>query len=164
MEIVRYPDPVLQRKAVAVEPGREGLEALVAGMLEAMAAAKGVGLAAPQVGESLRLFVATESGDPAEALVCVNPRLEASGPMVEMEEGCLSLPGIQANIQRADRVRVTARSLSGEEFVCEAEGLLARVLQHEYDHIEGILFFERMTAADQMRIRDDLKSLEDQAR
>jgi peptide deformylase len=164
MEIVRYPDPVLRRKAIPIEPDHDGLDALVVTMLEVMKEANGVGLAAPQVGQSLRLFVASESGDPAEAMVCVNPRIEAFGTMVELEEGCLSLPGIQAKVQRPERVRLKAQDLSGEEFACEAEGLLARILQHEYDHIDGILFFERMTATDQMRIRDDLKSLEDQAR
>ena len=164
MEILRYPAPVLRRKAVAVEPGREGLDALVQGMLEAMEEASGVGLAAPQVGLSLRLFVVSESGDLAEALVCVNPRLEVSGTMVELEEGCLSLPGIQAKILRPERARLTAQDLSGREFVRETEGLLARILQHEKDHLDGILFFERMTEVDRVRIKDDLKSLEDQAR
>ena len=164
MEILRYPDPVLRRKAVAVEPGREGLDALVQGMLEAMEEASGVGLAAPQVGLSLRLFVVSESGDPGAALVCVNPSLEVSGTMVELEEGCLSLPGIQAKILRPERARLTARDLSGREFVRETEGLLARILQHENDHLDGILFFERMTEVDRVRIKDDLKSLEEQAR
>ncbi len=164
MEIVRYPDPILRRKALAVEPGHEGLAALVKGMLKAMEEASGVGLAAPQVGQSLRLFVASESGDPAEALVYVNPRLEASGTMVELEEGCLSVPGIQAKIRRPERVRLTAEDLSGRGFVCETAGLLARILQHENDHIDGVLFFERMTEVDRVRIKDDLASLEDQAR
>lgn len=162
MEIVYYPAPVLTRRATAVDFGRKGLRRLAEGMVEAMCAAHGVGLAAPQVGESLRLFIASETGEPKDALVCVNPQITVSGSPVEMEEGCLSLPGIRAMITRPSHVRLEAFDVAGEPFCLETEGLLARIILHEYDHLEGVLFFHRMTPADQMRIRGDLRAFEEQ--
>jgi peptide deformylase len=162
MEIRYYPDPVLARRAAPVAADREGLGDLVARMLEAMVEARGVGLAAPQVGESLRLFVASPGGEPQDALVCVNPRVQPYGPVVEQEEGCLSVPGIRAVIARPSLVRLSWRDLDGRDHEEEFDGLMARILQHENDHIDGVLFIERMTPADRIRIRQDLLALEEQ--
>jgi len=164
MEIVYYPDPVLQRRAVEVDPARPGLGELVQGMIAAMQEASGVGLAAPQVGEGIRLFVANDTGEPEKTLVCLNPRLELLGPVVVYEEGCLSLPGIRADIGRAEGVRMTWQDLAGNERTGEFHDLMARILQHEYDHLEGVLFFERMTPTDRMRVKADLKAFEEQYR
>lgn len=164
MQIVFYPDPVLQKRAQPVDPGRQDLRVLAEAMLEAMKEANGVGLAAPQVGESLRLFVASDSAEPEDAIVCINPELRAFGPSVTMEEGCLSLPGLNAPITRPERVELTWYDLDGMRHTEEFDQLMARILQHEFDHIEGVLFFERMTPADRMRIKADLESFEAQYR
>ncbi len=162
MRIVYYPDPVLDERAEPVDPGREGLREFAREMIETMKEASGVGLAAPQVAERLRLFVASETSEIEDALVFINPRIEPFGTPVEMEEGCLSLPGIRASIVRPERVRVVYTDLDGNEVNGEFEGLLGRIIQHEYDHLDGILFMERMTPADRLRIRPDLKALEEQ--
>ena len=164
MEIVLYPDPVLQRRAALVDLARPDLAAIVEQMIEVMVAAGGVGLAGPQVALDVRLFVASDTAETADALVFINPRLELSGPLVEMEEGCLSLPGIRRDIKRPSQVRLRAFNVAGEEFEVTDDGLLARILQHENDHLDGVLFFERMTEADRIGIRPDLKALEEQYR
>ena len=162
MSIVCYPDPVLRKRAEDVDPRAKGLRTLVARMLEAMKEASGVGLAAPQVGESVRLFVASETGEPADAMVCLNPKVEPFGAIAEMEEGCLSVPGVRRLIRRPESVRLQWTDLDGEEHEGEFTGLLARIVQHEYDHLDGVLFFERMSEADRLSIRDDLRALEEQ--
>ena len=164
MQIVYYPDPVLQKRAETVDLARPGLREFVERMLEAMEAAHGVGLAAPQVGESLRLFVASDTAEPADALVCINPEIRAFGPSVVMEEGCLSLPGINAPISRPEKVEMRWTDLDGERHTAEFDDLMARIVQHEFDHLEGVLFFERMTAADRIRVKADLGSFEAQYR
>ena len=162
LRIVFYPDPVLTRRAEPIDPGHDGLAELAAGMLEAMHVANGVGLAAPQVAESLRLFVATDTGDPKDALVAVNPVIKPFGPPVEMEEGCLSLPDIRADIVRPEKVHMTWTGLDGKRYSGEFEDLMARIIQHEYDHLEGILFLDRMTPTDRLRIQPDLAALAEQ--
>jgi len=164
MEIVYYPDPVLQKRAQPVDAAQEGLREFVAEMLIAMKEANGVGLAAPQVGRSWRLFVASDSAEPEDAIVCINPELRAFGPSVTMEEGCLSLPGLNAPIARPEKVELTWTDLSGERQTAEFGELMARILQHEFDHLEGVLFFERMTPADRVRVKADLESFEAQYR
>jgi peptide deformylase len=162
MDIVYYPDPVLQRRAEASGRSPADLRAFVDGMIDAMVEAHGVGLAAPQVGEGLRLFVASETGSADDAVVFLDPRIEPFGRIVEMEEGCLSLPGIRADIRRPESVRVAFTDLDGHERTAEFHELMARIIQHEYDHLDGILFFERMSETDRLRIRPDLAALEEQ--
>ena len=164
MEIVYYPDPVLQKRAEPVDPAWPELRDFAGRMLEAMKEASGVGLAAPQVGASLRLFVASDTAEPEDALVCINPELRAFGPSVTMEEGCLSLPGLNAPISRPEKVELTWTDLEGERRKEEFTDLMARILQHEFDHLEGVLFFERMTPADRVRIKADLEAFEAQYR
>jgi peptide deformylase len=162
MQIVCYPDPVLQQRALEVDPSRKGLKKLVEKMLESMKEASGVGLAAPQVGESIRVFVASETGETKDAMVCLNPHLESFGPIAEMEEGCLSVPGIRRQIRRPESVRLKWTGLDGKPQEGEFKGLLARIIQHECDHLDGVLFFERMSEADRLSIKDDLLALEEQ--
>ena len=166
MRIVYYPDPVLKKRAAPVEVPADGaspeLEAFVAEMLATMKEAKGVGLAAPQVGESVRIFVASATGDPEDALVAINPEVQPHGSTCQMEEGCLSLPGLHAQVVRPELVEMTWTGLDGVRQTAEFDGFFARILQHEFDHLEGVLFFERMTPADRIRIKADLKSFEDQ--
>lgn len=164
MQIVYYPDPVLQKRAEPVDLSEPGLRAFVEEMLVSMKEANGVGLAAPQVGRSIRLFVASDTADPRDALVCINPELRAFGPAVEMEEGCLSLPGIHAPITRPELVEMSWTDLEGERRTAEFDDLMARILQHEFDHLEGTLFFERMTPAGRMAVKADLTAFEEQYR
>jgi peptide deformylase len=162
MQIVCYPDPVLRKRAKEVDPLAKGLPKLVERMLDAMKEASGVGLAAPQVGDSLRVFVASETGEPGDAMVCLNPKVEPFGPIAEMEEGCLSVPGVRRQIRRPESVRLRWTDLDGSPKEGEFKGLLARIIQHECDHLDGVLFFERMSEADRLSIRDDLAALEEQ--
>ena len=162
LPIVYYPDPVLNKKAEPVALDRPGLEDLVVGMLETMRDAHGVGLAAPQVGESLRLFIACESADLKDALICLNPTIEPFGPLVELEEGCLSIPDLRADILRPESVRLAWTGLDGTAHKGEFGGLWARIIQHEFDHLDGILFIEKMTPTDRLRAKPDLNALKAQ--
>jgi len=162
MHVVYYPDPVLQRLAEPVPEGWSELRAFAEEMLRTMKEAGGVGLAAPQVGESLRLFVASDTGEIEDGRVFANPRIEPHGPIVDLEEGCLSLPGMNALIRRPEKVRVSWTDIDGTAREGDFDGLLARIIQHEFDHLEGVLFFERMTPADQLRVRPELRTFEEQ--
>lgn len=164
MQVVYYPDPVLKLRSAEVDPRSEEIRELVREMIESMHESQGVGLAAPQVGRSLRIFVASETGEIEDAIPFLNPRVEPFGPTKPFEEGCLSFPDIRAPIVRPERVRVVYQDLDGNERRAEFGELTARIVQHEYDHLEGVLFIERMTPADRLRIRPDLKTLEEQFR
>lgn len=141
-------DPVLRRKADEVPAVTPEIRELVEAMFATMYAEEGVGLAAPQVGRSIRLFVVDvepeEEGGERVKQAFVNPVIrERSGEIVG-EEGCLSIPGLRADVKRAARVVVEALDADGKPFRLEAEGLLARALQHEQDHLDGILFLDRL--------------------
>ena len=157
-----YGDPVLRQKAEAVEAFDESLAVLVADMFETMRAYRGVGLAANQVGVPQRVLVVEVPGDEGEEplrLALVNPALsEASGSEVD-EEGCLSIPGIYEDVKRATRVRVRAQDPSGEPLEFVAEDYLARVLQHEVDHLEGVLFLDRLSGLRRQFLRRELDAL-----
>jgi len=145
--IVKYPDPVLEKKCPPVESFDENLRQLSAEMLATMYDAPGIGLAAPQVGETVRLIVIdTRPSDPeGECLVLVNPEIvERSGRQKE-EEGCLSLPNLTAVVERPWSVKVRAQDLDGKPFELEREDLMARVLCHEIDHLDGILYLDRVS-------------------
>lgn len=147
-EIVKYPDPILQRPTETVTEFNEELRTLAADMFESMYKAQGIGLAAPQIGVGKRITVIDLSNqkNPDEKLVLVNPQIiHKAGRQVE-EEGCLSLPDIRDKVVRAASVKVRAQDLDGNW--CELEGteLLARAFQHEIDHLNGILFPWRLSA------------------
>ncbi|MDQ6810125.1 MAG: peptide deformylase [Verrucomicrobiota bacterium] len=175
--IVRYGDAVLRAKGRRVERVDENIRALATDMLETMRAANGVGLAAQQVGEPLQLTVLDLSEvedrpstmklngtevDPVKSmpLVLLNPRLELNSETVSGTEGCLSFPEITAEIERAVSVIVHAQTLDGVEQTIEASGLLARALQHEVDHLNGILFIDRMSSASKASLASRLKRLQ----
>lgn len=152
-------DPILRSKAAEVTSFDSDLEQLAADMHETMAAAPGVGLAASQVGRLLRMFV-YNSGDEGEKGTLVNPEIVwMSEETEEAEEGCLSLPGTYYPVTRALRVRVHAQDLKGSPVEHEAEGFLARIFQHETDHLDGILFIDRL--APELR-KEAMKALRDQ--
>ncbi len=142
LEIVEYPARVLKEEGAAVEEFGPGLERLVSDMFETMYAAEGVGLAAPQVGLSLRLFVMDCEG---LKLVAANPEILSAEGEQEGEEGCLSVGKVHAPLKRAARVRLRAQDVTGEWFEREAEGLAARCFLHETDHCDGTLFIDHLS-------------------
>ena len=149
LDIIQYPDPRLARAAVDVTELTDDLRALVNDMAETMYAARGVGLAAPQVGRAVRLFLVDASGpdERQDLRVFINPRLTVLDPaLVEDEEGCLSVPfNYRAPVARAARVAVDALDMDWKPVRVEAEGLLAVCLQHEFDHLEGRVFLEHIS-------------------
>ncbi|MBW4027029.1 MAG: peptide deformylase [Acidobacteria bacterium] len=148
LDIVKFPDPVLQQPAAAVTNFDDELRQLVDDMFESMYAAHGIGLAGPQVGIAKRLTVIDLSfqKDPEQKLVLINPEIIlAQGKQYE-EEGCLSLPDIREKVRRAAKVRVRAQDVAGKWFELDGEELLARALQHEIDHLDGVLFIFRVSA------------------
>jgi peptide deformylase len=147
-EIVKYPDPVLERAGEPVTEFDDELQMLVDDMFESMYAAKGIGLAAPQIGISKRLTVIDLSFKerPEDKIVLVNPEIIFREGKQYEEEGCLSLPEIRDKVSRAAKVRVRAQNVKGERFELEGEELLARAFQHEIDHLDGILFIRRLSA------------------
>jgi peptide deformylase len=161
MEIVLYPEPVLRRKASAVVRFDAELARIAAEMREAMAKAKGVGLAAPQVGLSIRLLVLNATGKPEDALTLVNPKITPAKGETRGEEGCLSFPGIWSEVARAPQIAVEAQDLQGNPVRLELADYVARIVQHEFDHLDGILFIDRMSPADRLRTRKALRLLED---
>jgi peptide deformylase len=159
--IVKYGDPVLETPGKRIEKFDEDLQKLVADMFESMYAAQGVGLAAPQIGVSLRLAVIDVSnGKNAEAkLVCANPEIvHAEGEQRE-EEGCLSVPGFRGHVARPSYVTVRAQNASGEEFEMKGEGLLARAFCHEIDHLNGVLFLTHLSMLKRDMIRRRIRKL-----
>lgn len=159
LEIIHYPDPRLTEVCTPVSRVDEGLTVLVDRMFELMFEGKGVGLAAPQVGLTVRLFVASPTFEPDDRRVYINPQIIATEGAVESEEGCLSVPGINCNIKRAAVVTVRAMGLSGRTFEETADGLAARVIQHENDHLDGLTIVNRMGTVAKMTNRRQLKEL-----
>jgi peptide deformylase len=149
-EIRIYPDPVLKKKTSRVERIDSSINRLIEDMVETMHAAPGVGLAANQVGVSLQLAVIDLSSREDEEqrhplLVIINPEILALEGAVTEEEGCLSIPDYADKVKRAARVKVRAQDRTGKQFELEAEGLMAKALQHEIDHLNGLLFVDRLS-------------------
>ena len=147
LPIVKYPDPLLDEPCPPVEEFGEDLRQLAADMVATMHAAPGIGLAAPQVGRSERLTVIdlSSGSEPDELLVLVNPRVVEREGEVREEEGCLSFPDFMLIVPRPERVVVEAHDLDGKPLRIEAEELLARCLEHEIDHLDGVLFLDRVS-------------------
>lgn len=150
-------EPVLHSPASPIEEIDDALRSLVADMFETMDAAPGVGLAAPQVGVPARVFVFAWTDDDGRSWrdVAINPELwiaplEPGAPDVDFEsEGCLSFPGERFGLRRSERALLRATNLDGERYELDAEGWLARILQHEYDHLDGVLYTDRLSDRDQ---------------
>ncbi len=161
MKLRIYPDPILLRRAAPLKRIDARVRERVEEMFRVMYEEGGIGLAAPQVGWSVRLFVVNLAAEPGEGeeLVYINPRITgAEGETVE-EEGCLSIPDIRGKVARSQRVHVTAQGLDGEVFEQDVEDLHARAVQHELDHLDGILFIQRLGATEKLLIRSKLKKL-----
>jgi peptide deformylase len=181
LQILEYGDPILRVKGKPVESVDDRIRELAANMIETMRAANGVGLAAQQVGEPLQLTVLDVSlvedrpstlrldGKDVEAkaampLVLINPEIELRGSTEVGVEGCLSFPEITGNIERGRSVLVRAQTLDGGTIEIEASGFLARVIQHEADHLNGILFIDRMNSAAKAALSSRLKRLQKETR
>ena len=161
LPIRQYPDPVLRRECPPVERFDDELRRLAADMVDTMHAAPGIGLAAPQVGVETRLAVVDLSGgeDPEAVYVLVNPRIvDSEGRGVELE-GCLSIPDLNEKVTRPTQVVVEAQDLDGRPFLLEAEEWLARAICHEVDHLDGVLFPDRLRGLRREKARRALRRL-----
>ena len=156
LNILRYPDARLHKTAVPVTVFDDALKRLVADMVETMYAAPGIGLAAIQVDVPKQIIVVDVSERRDSLIVLVNPEIVEATGVSDIEEGCLSVPGIYELVERAERVKVRAFDQNGNAFTLEAQGLLAVCIQHEMDHLKGKVFVEHLSQLKQQRIRAKL--------
>jgi len=163
LELVEYPHPALLRRAKPLVRIDDGLCDAVAQMFDIMYEAEGIGLAAPQVALPYRLFVVNTTGrrGAGEEMVFVNPSLSRPRGTAVQEEGCLSLPGLRMDVRRPERIVVDAWALDGTPIRLDLEGLLSRVVQHEFDHLEGRLFIDRLPDAATLEARRMLDGFHD---
>ena len=159
LEILEFPDPRLRTRAVPVTVFDAALSRLVDDMFETMYAAPGIGLAASQVDVHQRLLIMDVTEDHSEPLVFCNPEILAREEVGVMEEGCLSVPGIYDEVERAQRIRVRAQDRHGAVFERELDGIRAVCLQHEMDHLEGKLFVDYLSSLKRDRIRRKLEKV-----
>jgi peptide deformylase len=157
LEILQYPDPRLAHPAQRVEKIDDATRRLIDDMIETMYAAPGVGLAASQVDVHQQIVVIDVSEDRSDLRVFINPEVTRREGVAVNQEGCLSLPGIYDNVERAESVTVTALDRNGARFTLNASGMLAACIQHEVDHLQGRIFVERLSDLKQNRIRAKLK-------
>ena len=163
MRIVKYPHPALRHISKPLLRVDSGLKAMVRQMLDLMYAQEGVGLAANQVELPYRLIVMNIKSDPTakeEEHVFINPEITRRKGLEEKEEGCLSFPEINGPVKRSQKITVNAYNLAGQEITWELDGICARVVQHECDHLDGILFIDRLSPANLLAIKQDLLDLE----
>jgi peptide deformylase len=160
LAIVKYPDPVLRKRAERIHRVDQEVRKLAQGMLRVMYEEKGIGLAANQVACPRQLLVVNVGGEHPQEVVLVNPRLVGTEGEFDSVEGCLSLPGVEGHVPRYQKVRVRGSELSGKQVEIEADELLSRVLQHELDHLDGILIIDKMSPTACIACRDALRLLE----
>lgn len=160
LTILHYPDPCLRQKAEPLPEVTPAIRTLADDMAETMYVARGVGLAAPQVGVLVRMFVVdvNPSNGPSALYTCINPKIVAREGFARLDgEGCLSLPGLREGIDRAARVVLRAQGLDGKPFELKAEGLLAIALQHEYEHLDGITILDKVSPIKRLRMEHQLR-------
>jgi peptide deformylase len=160
--LTHYPAKVLTKPAKPIEKIDDNIRQLIEKMTDIMLENKGIGLAGPQVGVPLRIFIISLDANRENVRVYINPTVTPSGRPDSIEEGCLSVPGVSTKIRRYKKCKVTATDLEGNEFTEEAGGLLARALQHEYDHIEGMTIADRMGSVAKIAHRKQLKKLREE--
>lgn len=162
LKIIQYPHPTLRRVSKPLKRVDLELRDIIKRMFELMYEAKGVGLAANQVDLPYRFFVANLKGAPdaSEEMVFINPVLSKQKGNAEAEEGCLSLPGLYADVRRPERVTIDAYDLTGQPLHIDADDLLARVVQHETDHLDGKLFIDRLSETVQLDVRGVVQEFE----
>src|SRR5258708_33481049 len=161
LKIILWPDPRLKKVSKEVLIFDERLRSLTSRMFQLMREHRGVGLAAPQVGINQRMFVMNATGKPEDDCTYINPVLYEAEGEEEGEEGCLSLPQININVWRSMKMRIDAQDVDGQKFSQTAEGYLARIWQHEYDHLNGLLLTDRMGPVAKLANRRILKELEE---
>ena len=159
LNVLHYPDPRLRKKALPVEKVDSEIKQLVDDMFETMYQAPGIGLAATQANVQKRVIVIDISEDKSNPLCFINPEIISTDGAEEMEEGCLSVPGIYEKVKRAERINVRALNREGESFEMQADGLLSVCIQHEMDHLEGKLFVDYLSELKRQRIRKKLEKL-----
>ena len=157
LDILHFPDPRLRQRAREVDQVNDQLRQLVDDMFETMYQAPGIGLAATQVNVHQRVVVIDISQEQDQPQVFINPEIFSKEGIEEMDEGCLSVPGIYERVQRADRIKVRALDRDGETFELDADGLLAVCIQHEIDHLDGKLFVDYLSQLKRQRIRKKLE-------
>lgn len=163
LEVIHYPHPTLRHVSKPLKRVDRELRDMIGEMFALMYKHEGVGLAANQVDLPYRLFVANPTGDPKQKdqeFVFINPVIRSGKGQVEGNEGCLSIPGINAEVTRKEKVQIEAYNLAGEMFTGELDGLFARIVQHEVDHLDGVLFIDRLSPAQLAEIRVDLEEFE----
>ena len=162
LQLITYPHPTLRHRSKPVVRVDAQLKQLVDEMFEIMYEFRGVGLAANQVNLPIRLFIANPSGDREEGpeLVFINPVINKAKGSAEAEEGCLSLPGINAHVKRNKSLHINAYDMSGNEIKTELDGFLSRIVQHEIDHLDGVLFIDRLTDEIRRPISEQIQDLE----
>ena len=177
LPVLKFGHPILRQKGVRIDTITPEIRELIANMKETMYAAKGIGLAAQQVGKALQLAIVDVrgvsdrpstlelNGEPGEVasfmpVILINPQLTPAGELAEGPEGCLSFPEIYADISRPESVEVTALDEKGRKYSCRCGGLLARAIQHEVDHLKGILFINRMSTAKIKELKPELDALQ----
>ncbi len=164
LKIVEFPHPTLRHKSKPITRVDAQLKKIVSDMFELMYEAKGIGLAANQVDLPFQLFVVNDKGDREEGkeMVFINPVLSKPKGSEEAEEGCLSLPGLYGDVTRPKQIDVNAYNLQGQEINGTLTGLMARVVQHEFDHLQGIMFTDRMSETGQLSIQDGMQEFDEQ--
>ena len=164
MEIILYPHLTLRHKSKPLKRVDATLRDVVEQMFELMYQANGVGLAANQVNLPLRLFVCNLAAQPDDGEQCVfiNPVITSRKGASEREEGCLSLPELFGSVKRPERVTVEAYSLAGKKIQIDTSGMMARVIQHEIDHLDGVLFIDRMTESAKSEVSEQIRQFEDE--
>jgi peptide deformylase len=162
LQLITYPHPTLRHRSKPIVRVDAQLKDLVEQMFEIMYEFRGVGLAANQVNLPIRLFIANPSGDKEEGpeLVFINPVINKAKGTAEAEEGCLSLPGINAHVKRNKSLQINAYDLSGNEIKADVDGFLGRIVQHEIDHLDGVLFIDRLSEELRRPISDQIQAFE----
>ena len=160
LTILQYPDPRLKKVAAAVEHVDDGIRTLVNNMADTMYAAPGVGLAATQVDVHKQVIVIDTSPTRNQLNVFINPQIVESEGVSDLEEGCLSVPGVYDKVPRANRIRVRALDVQGRTFEMEADGMLAVCIQHEMDHLKGRVFVDYLSRLKRSRILTRMRKLE----
>lgn len=162
LDVLIYPDENLAKVCQPVENVDDELREFIDDMFETMYDHEGIGLAAPQVNVLKRVITIDIEGDKAHQIVLINPEIVASSGETGIEEGCLSIPGCRALVPRKEKLTVKALNRNGEEFILDADGLLAICIQHEIDHLNGVLFVDHISQLKRQRIRDKMLKLKKQ--
>lgn len=161
MDVLTYPHPALLKKTASVDAVDDATRAKISEMFDLMHKSRGVGLAAPQVGWSVRLLVLNPGDDRADDEVLINPVIKKKRGRVLGEEGCLSFPGIYVQVERAKEIDIEFTDGTGARRTETRSDFVARIIQHEVDHLDNILLLHRMTPADRVRVKRELESLAD---